>query len=170
MKRVYRIGHSNDIHRLVEGRKLTLGGISVPFDKGLLGHSDADCVLHSLAEAILGALALGDLGDMFPDSDKKYEGIASAYFVEEVYKIMDKEGYEINNVDIIIYLEEPHLKDYKALMRENIASLLHTSINNVNVKATRKEKMGPIGEGEAIEAETVVMLKLKDMVRLWKNL
>ena len=170
MKKAYRIGHSNDIHKLVEGRKLVLGGISVPFDKGLLGHSDADCVLHAVAEAILGALALGDIGDMFPDTDKKYEGIASKYFVEEVYKIMDEAGYEINNLDIIIYLEKPHLKEYKALMKENIASLLHTTLDSVNVKATRKEGLGPIGKGEAIEAEAVVMLKLKDMVKLWKNL
>lgn len=166
MKRIYRIGHSNDIHPLVKGRKLVLGGIYIPYEKGLLGHSDGDAVLHALAEAIIGALALGDIGDMFPDTDLKYKDIESKYFVEEVYKIMDSLGYEINNVDIIIYLEEPHLKLYKPLMRENIASLLHTNIDNVNVKATRKEGMDAIGRGEAIEAEAVVMLKIKDMVKL----
>ena len=170
MKRIYRIGHSNDIHPLVEGRSLVLGGIKIPYSKGLLGHSDGDAVLHAVAESILGALALGDIGDMFPDNDLKYKDIESKYFVEEVYKIMDDSGYEINNIDIIIYLEEPHLKSYKPLIKENIASLLHTSASNVNVKATRKEGMGEIGKGKAIEAEVVVLLKLKDMVKLWKNL
>lgn len=163
---MYRIGHSNDTHALVKGRKLILGGVEIPFELGLLGHSDADVVLHAVAESILGALALGDLGEMFSDKDPKYENMNSSYFVDEVYKIMDKKGYEINNIDIIIFIEKPNLVKYKPLMRQNIAALLHTDINNVNVKATRREGLGYIGNMEGISAESVVMLKRKEIVKL----
>ena len=166
MKNYYRIGHSMDTHRLVEGRKLILGGIEIPFKLGLLGHSDADVVLHAVTESILGALALGDIGEMFSDKDNKYKDINSSYFVEEVYKIMDSKGYEINNIDIIVYIEKPSLMPYKALMKENIARLLHTDLENVNVKATRGEGLGYVGEMKGISAEAVVMLVRKELMKL----
>lgn len=153
--KVIRIGHSKDTHRLVENRKLVLGGITIPFHLGLLGHSDADVVYHAVCESIIGALGLGDIGTLFPDNDMKYKDIASSYFMEEVYKILDRSGYIINNLDITIYLEKPILKDYKALMEQNIASLLHTDVNKVNVKATRGEGLGYIGRMEGISAEAI---------------
>ncbi len=161
-KEKYRIGHSMDTHQLVKGRNLVLGGINIPFELGLLGHSDADVLLHAIAESILGALSLGDLGEMFSDKDPKYEGISSIYFLDEVYKIMNEKGYEINNLDTIIYIEKPILLPYKPLMKEKIASILHCSIDKVNVKATRGEGLGYVGEMKGISAESVVMLVKKD--------
>ncbi|MDD3382057.1 MAG: 2-C-methyl-D-erythritol 4-phosphate cytidylyltransferase [Bacilli bacterium] len=160
-KTMYKIGHSKDIHQLVENRPLILGGINIPHSKGLLGHSDADCVLHSVAEAIIGALGKGDIGKMFPDSDVKYKGIASSYFVSEVKTLMDKEGYVINNLDLIIYLEKPILKDYKDLIKENIAKLLDCDSALINIKATRNETLDAIGREEGIASECVVMLVKK---------
>lgn len=162
MKQMYRIGHSNDTHKLVSGRKLVLGGVNIEYEYGLEGHSDADVVLHAVAESIIGALGKGDLGEMFSDKDPKYKDIDSKYFVSEVYKLMDSLGYMINNLDIIIYLEKPNLVKYKPLMREVISSLLHTDIENVNVKATRREGLGFIGNKEGISAEAVVLLCLKN--------
>lgn len=162
MKKMYRIGHSNDTHKLVSGRKLVLGGVNIEYEYGLEGHSDADVVLHAVAESIIGALGKGDLGEMFSDKDPKYKDIESKYFVSEVYKLMDSLGYMINNLDIIIYLEKPNLVKYKPLMREVISSLLHTDIENVNVKATRREGLGFIGNKEGISAEAVVLLCLKN--------
>ena len=161
MSGYYRIGHSNDIHKLVSGRKLVLGGIEIPYELGLLGYSDADVVLHVVCESILGALGLCDIGTLFPDTDKKYKDMDSKVFVSKAYELMDERGYKINNIDIIIYIEKPMLSDYKPLMKECIASLLHTDVSNVTVKATRKEGMGYIGEGKAIEAESVVLLVRK---------
>ncbi|MGI6710459.1 MAG: 2-C-methyl-D-erythritol 4-phosphate cytidylyltransferase [Bacilli bacterium] len=157
-KTMYRIGHSKDIHRLVKDRPLILGGIKIPHSKGLFGHSDADCVLHSVAEAIIGALGKGDIGMMFPDTDSKYKDIASSYFVLEVKKLMENEGYKINNLDLIIYLENPILKDYKALIKENIAKLLECDSSLINIKATRNEMLDAIGKEEGIASECVVML------------
>lgn len=154
----YKIGHSKDTHKLVENRKLILGGVEIPFPLGLLGHSDADVVYHAVVECIIGAMGYGDIGKLFPDTDKKYKDIASSYFMEEVYKLMEQEKYEISNIDITIYLEKPILKDYKPLMEENISKLLHTDISNVNVKATRGEGLGYIGRMEGISAEAVCML------------
>lgn len=157
-KQLYRIGHSKDTHRLVKNRKLILCGIDIPFELGLLGHSDADVVYHAIAESIIGALGLGDIGKFFPDNDPKYEGMDSSYFVKEVYKMMNKMGYIINNLDVTIYLEKPILKDHKQKMEENVAKLLHTDITNVNVKATRGEGLGYIGNMEGISAEAVCLL------------
>ena len=165
-KLMYRIGHSNDTHKLVKGRKLVLGGVNIDYELGLDGHSDADVVLHALCESIIGALGKGDLGEMFSDKDPKYKGMDSKYFVSEVYKLMDSCGYMINNVDIIIYLEKPNLVKYKPLMRQVISELLHTDIENVNVKATRREGLGFIGNMEGISAESVVMLVLKPLMKL----
>lgn len=161
MSGYFRIGHSNDVHKLVKGRKLILGGVEIPYELGLLGHSDADCVLHAVCESILGALGLCDIGTLFPDTDNKYKDMDSKIFVSKAYELMDERGYRINNIDIIIYLEKPMLTDYKPLMKECIASLLHTDVDNVTIKATRKEGLGYIGEGKAIEAESVVLLVRK---------
>ena len=130
-----RIGFASDIHRLVEGRKLILAGVIVPFELGELAHSDGDVVYHALAESILGALALGDLGTHFPDSNDKYKDIDSSILVKEVVSLMKKEGYIIGNIDISITLEKPKLKNYISEMRNNIARLLETDVKNVSVKA-----------------------------------
>lgn len=155
---MYRIGFSEDIHPVKTGRKLVLGGIEIPSEFGLDGHSDADVVLHSVAEAILGALAKGDLGDHFPDNDPKYKGIASSLLLKEVVGLMEKEGYKVNNIDIQIAAAQPKLSPFKLKMRENIASLLKTDINNVSIKAMSFNKVGAIGEGKAIRSQCVCML------------
>ena len=154
-----RIGYSRDTHILVEGRDLFLGGIKIPFEKGLLGHSDADVLLHAIAEAILGALALGDLGTHFPDNDPKYKGIDSKILLKEVVQMMKNKGYKIGNVDIMLILELPKMKPHILEIRESIAGLLETSVDNISVKATTNEKMGYLGENKAIEANAVVLLE-----------
>ena len=158
---MYRIGHSIDIHRLVEGRKLILGGIEIPHELGLLGHSDADVLLHAVSESIIGALALGDLGKFFPDTDPKYKGIDSKILTSEVVKMMEEKGYEVNNLDCLLIMEKPKMRPYIDTIRESIASLLHTSIENVNVKATTNEKLGEIGNGLAIPAHASILLRKK---------
>lgn len=155
---MYRIGFSEDIHPLVDNRKLVLGGIEIPFEKGLDGHSDADVVLHAVSESILGALSLGDLGTHFPDNDPKYKGISSVILLKEVVNMMLERKFEINNIDIQIACYKPKLSDYKLQMRQNIASILNTSIDNVSIKAMSFNKIGPIGKGEAIRAQSYVML------------
>jgi 2-C-methyl-D-erythritol 2,4-cyclodiphosphate synthase len=154
-----RIGYSRDTHILVEGRDLFLGGIKIPFEKGLLGHSDADVLLHAIAEAILGALALGDLGTHFPDNDPKYKGIDSKILLKEVVQMMKNKGYKIGNVDTMLILELPKMKPHILEIRESIAGLLETSVDNISVKATTNEKMGYLGENKAIEANAVVLLE-----------
>ncbi|HHU55909.1 MAG TPA: 2-C-methyl-D-erythritol 2,4-cyclodiphosphate synthase [Acholeplasmataceae bacterium] len=158
---MYRIGHSHDTHKLVPNRKLILGGVTIPYDYGLLGHSDADCVYHVVAEAIIGALGLGDIGTFFPDTDPKYKDIDSGEIVRKTYDMMIKAGYEVSNIDITIFIEKPNLKSYKNLIKENIAKLLCVDLNQVNIKATRGEGLGFIGRGEGISAEAVVLLKSK---------
>lgn len=155
---MYRIGQSTDIHPLVNGRKLILGGVEIPFEKGLDGHSDADALLHTIAESILGALGLNDLGHLFPDNDKSTLNISSSIILSKVYEIMVSKGYKINNVDSLIIIEKPKMKDYILQMKKNIAALLHTSIENVNVKATCCEKMGFVGRSEGVVAQAVVLL------------
>ena len=154
-----RIGFASDIHRLVEGRKLILSGVVVPFELGEKAHSDGDVVYHAVAESILGALALGDLGKHFPDSDPKYKDIDSSIIVKEVVKLMKENGYQINNIDVSITLEKPKLKDYIELMRFNLANLLETAIENVSIKAGTNEGCGPLGRSEAVKAEAIVLLK-----------
>lgn len=156
---MYRIGQSSDIHKLVKDRKLILGGVEIKSEVGLLGHSDADALLHAIAEAIIGALALNDLGHHFPDNDEKYKDISSLKILEEVYKLMTNNGYEIVNVDSLIMIENIKMKPYINMMKENIAKTLNTSINNVNVKATCAEKLGFIGKGEGVMAQAIVLLK-----------
>lgn len=156
-----RIGQSIDIHQLVENRDLILGGVKIPYEKGLLGHSDADVLVHAIAEAIIGALALGDLGTHFPDNEPKYKDISSLILLEEVYKMMIANNYIIGNVDATILIEEPKLAPYKKQMQQNIANILHCDINQVNIKATRGEKLGFVGNKEGVIAQAVVLLEEK---------
>lgn len=155
---MFRIGHSHDTHKLVKDRELFLGGIKFDYPLGLLGHSDADVVLHVVAESIIGALGLGDLGMHFPDTDPLYKDATSDIFVLEALNLALSRGYVIGNIDITIFLEQPHLKDYKTLMKKNIARLLKTDELNVNIKATRGEGLGFIGRMEGISATAVVIL------------
>lgn len=155
---MYRIGFSEDIHPVVNGRKLVLGGIEIDSPFGLDGHSDADVVTHSVAESILGALALGDLGKHFPDNDPKYKGISSILLLEEVVKMMDKEGYKINNLDVQVACASPKLAPYVDSMREKLAETLKTFKENVSIKAMSFNKVGAIGRGEAIRSQSIVML------------
>ncbi len=155
----YRIGFSKDIHQLVSGRKLIIGGVVIPFDKGELAHSDGDVLYHALAESILGALALGDLGTHFPDNSNETLNMDSAFIVSTVVSLMKERGYEVNNVDLFISLEKPKLKDYISLIRENVARLLGVTLEQVSIKAGTNEKVGPVGEGLAIEAYSTVLLK-----------
>ena len=154
-----RIGFASDIHRLVSGRRLILSGVVIPFELGEEAHSDGDVVYHAVAESILGALALGDLGKHFPDNDQKYKNIDSSIIVKEVVQMMKKNGCRINNIDVSITLEKPKLKDYIQAMRVNLSNLLETDINNVSIKAGTNEKLGPLGRSEAVKAEAIVLLK-----------
>ena len=155
---MYRIGFSEDIHPIVNGRDLILGGVKIDSPFGLDGHSDADVLPHSLTEAILGALALGDLGKHFPDNDPKYKGISSLLLLEEVVKMMFEKGYQINNVDIQVACAKPKLAPYIDSMRNNLSKILKTSIDNVSIKAMSFNKVGAIGKGEAIRSQAIVML------------
>ena len=155
---IYKIGHSFDIHRLVENRPLVLGGITLPFDKGLLGHSDGDCLLHSIAEAILGALALGDLGKFFPDTDKSTLNIDSKIILKDVLKMMDDIGYKINNLDCMIYAEKPKMAPFILDIRKSLAKLLNIDISLISVKATTYEKLGLVGEELAIASDSTILL------------
>ena len=157
----YRIGFSKDIHRLAENRKLIIGGVVVPFEKGELAHSDGDVLYHALAESILGALALGDLGKHFPDTSDETLNMDSSIIVSKVVKMMLEKGYEVNNVDIFVSLERPKLKDYIESMRNNVANLLQVNIDQVSIKAGTNEKCGEVGKGEAIEATSMILLRKK---------
>lgn len=154
-----RIGQSSDIHQLVEGRDLILGGVKIEHTKGLLGHSDADALLHAISEAILGALALGDLGKHFPDTDPKYKGANSLTILSEVYEIMKSKGYKIGNVDSLIMIEKPKMAPHIDQMRNNIAKALHCEEDQISVKATRGEKLGFVGREEGVLAQAIVLLE-----------
>ena len=153
-----RIGQSQDTHKLVEGRDLFIGGVKIPYEKGLLGHSDADVLLHAIIESIIGAMGLRDIGTHFSDKDPKYEGISSLKLLEATYEMMCKEGYKIVNVDSLIIIERPKMAPYIDEMRKNIAEALYTDIKNINVKATCSEKMGFIGRGEGAVAQAVCLI------------
>lgn len=153
-----RIGQSTDIHRLAEGRKLILGGVEIPSDLGLVGHSDADALCHAVAEAILGALALGDLGKWFPDTDPKWEGADSIKILAQVGMMMRQRGYTIRNIDSLIMIEKPKMAPHIMAMRENIARALVCDLDNVSVKATRGEGLGFVGKSEGVQAQAVVLL------------
>lgn len=154
-----RIGTGFDLHLLFYGRKLVIGGVNIPYDKGLLGHSDADVLLHALSDALLGALALGDIGKYFPDDDPAYKDIDSRILLRKVYEMVIKNGYELENADTTIVAQKPKFAPYIDSMRENIAATLETDIKNISVKATTTEGTGAEGRGEAISAYAVVLLK-----------
>ena len=156
---MYRIGNGYDVHRLVEGRKLILGGIEIPFEKGLLGHSDADVLIHAIMDGLLGALALGDIGQHFPDTDERYRGISSIKLLNHVKKLIADEGFEIVNIDSQIVMQQPKLKPYIVQMRENLARELALPVNRVSVKATTEEKLGFTGEEVGVKSYAVVLLK-----------
>ena len=153
-----RIGHGYDAHRLVEGRKLILGGVEIPFERGLLGHSDADVLLHALSDAILGAAALGDIGHLFPDSDPATEGIDSRTILRACAEAAAKAGYAVGNCDVTVIAQRPKLAPYLDGMRRNIAADLGVDVSAVSVKATTEERMGFTGSGEGISAHAVVLL------------
>lgn len=158
---MFRIGQSTDIHRLVEGRKLILGGVEIAHTKGLLGHSDADVLTHAIAESILGALALGDLGKHFPDTDMKYKDMDSIWMLGQVYEKMIACGYEVHNLDALIMIEKPKMAPHIMQMRENIANALHCDVSQVSIKATRGEGLGFVGEQLGAQAQCVILLKKK---------
>lgn len=153
-----RIGQRYDVHKLVEGRDLILGGVMVPYEKGLLGHSDADVLVHAVMDALLGAAALGDIGQHFPDTDPKYKGISSIALLKEVGALLEKEGYIIENIDATIIAQRPKLAAYRPQMAKNIAEALHLEVNQVSVKATTEEGLGFTGSGEGISSQAITLL------------
>lgn len=157
-----RIGQGFDLHKLVEGRKLILGGVIVPYHMGLYGHSDADVLIHAIIDALIGSLALGDIGKFFPDTDNKFKDIDSRVLLRQVVaEIKNKHGYVVSNLDSTIIIEKPKLRDYIDIMRKNIAEDLEINIDQVNVKAKTSEKVGIVGRGEAVVAEaSVLMIKI----------
>lgn len=156
-----RIGQSSDIHRLVKGRKLILGGVEIESELGLLGHSDADALLHAIIEAIIGAMGLGDIGKHFSDTDERYKDISSLYLLEKTYGMMKEKGYEVNNIDALILIEKPKMAPHILKMRENVARVLHCDLDRINIKATRGEGLGFIGKSEGVMAQAVVLLNSK---------
>ena len=156
-----RIGHGYDVHRLVEGRKLIMGGVDIPWNLGLLGHSDADVLLHAIADAILGAIGEGDIGKHFPDTDAAYKGADSLKLLLHVMRLADSRGYRLGNLDATIIAQQPKMAPHISTMRNNIASVLNATIEQVNVKATTEEGLGFSGRGEGISAHAVVLMAAK---------
>ena len=154
-----RIGHGYDVHRLVEGRKLILGGVDIPYEKGLLGHSDADVLLHAISDAILGAIGEGDIGRHFPDTDPRYKGADSLKLLAHVMKLAKDKGFRLGNLDATIVAQRPKLAPHIPLMRQNIAGVLSAEIDRVNVKATTTEELGFAGRGEGIAAYAVALME-----------
>ena len=157
-----RIGHGYDVHRLVEGRKLILGGVEIPFEKGLLGHSDADVLLHAVSDALLGAAALGDIGHLFPDTDPAYAGADSRVLLRRVVEVLGQHCFAVGNVDATLIAQRPKVAPYVLEMRENIASDLGVYLDCVSVKATTEEKLGFTGAGEGMSAHCVAIIFKKD--------
>ena len=154
-----RIGHGYDVHRLVPNRKLIIGGVTIPYDKGLLGHSDADVLTHAIMDSILGALALGDIGKHFPDTSDEFLEIDSMVLLSRVEKIMRERGYAISNIDATVIAQAPKMSPHIEAMRENIAKALNCDISDINIKATTEEKLGFTGEGLGISSHAVCLLK-----------
>lgn len=160
-----RIGQGYDVHRLAEDRDLVLGGVKIPYEKGLLGHSDADVLVHAIMDALLGAAALGDIGQHFPDSDPRYKGISSIALLKEVGDLLESRGYVVGNIDATIIAQRPKLAQYRPRMAENIAEVLHLDVDRISVKATTEEGLGFTGSGEGIAAQAVALLwEICDMV------
>jgi 2-C-methyl-D-erythritol 2,4-cyclodiphosphate synthase len=156
----YRTGIGFDVHAFTEGRKLILGGIEIPHEKGLAGHSDADAVLHAITDALLGSLALGDIGTHFPDSDNKYKNAESSFFLIEAYELVKEKDYSLSNVDVVIALQKPKLSPYIERMREKVASMLNAEMEQISIKATTTERLGFVGREEGIAAfATVTVVK-----------
>ena len=160
-----RIGHGYDVHRFVEGRALILGGVEIPYSMGLDGHSDADVAVHALMDALLGAAALGDIGLHFPPGEPEYKGISSLKLLKKVHELIDSKGYKIGNADITIVAERPKLLQYIPQMNANIAEILRTDINNINIKATTEEGLGFTGAGLGIAAHAVALILDKSSLR-----
>lgn len=156
---MYRIGHGFDIHRLVEGRKLILGGVEIPYEKGLLGHSDADALVHAIIDALFGALALGDIGTHFPDNDPKYKNIDSLELLKIANSIIKNNGYSINNIDSSIIAQEPKMKPYIEQMRQKLAQILDIDEKLISIKAKTMEGQDSVGEKKAISVQSVILLK-----------
>ena len=154
-----RIGHGYDVHRLVEGRSLILGGVRIPFEKGLDGHSDADVLTHAVMDAMLGAAAMGDIGKLFPDTDDRYLGADSIALLREVDRRLTEARYRLGNLDVTVIAQRPKLAPYINQMRQNLAAALHTELQNVSVKATTEEHLGFTGSGEGIAAHAVCLLE-----------
>lgn len=154
-----RIGHGYDVHRLVEDRKLIMGGVDIPYEKGLLGHSDADVLLHAIADALLGALAMGDIGKHFPDTDPAFKGADSMKLLEHVVGLIEAKGYCVGNLDATIIAQKPKMAPHIQTMRENIARVCGVEVDRINVKATTEEGLGFTGTGEGISAHAVVLLE-----------
>lgn len=157
-----RVGMGYDVHRLVEDRKLILGGVEIPYEKGLQGHSDADVVVHAIMDALLGAAALGDIGKHFPDTDDKYKGISSMLLLKDVCRMIDKNGYKLVNADMTLVMQAPKIAPYIPKMRENISFIMNTPIENISIKATTEEKLGFSGRKEGIKAYCVCLLEEKE--------
>jgi len=155
----YKIGSGYDVHKLVRERELILGGEKIDFSRGLEGHSDADVLIHAVCDAILGALGLGDIGDHFPDTDPEFKGISSMLLLEKCNKLMESQGFEINNLDCIVFAQVPKISPYKVKIEKNIAGALNIDPNTVNVKATTTEKLGFIGREEGIAAQCTLLMK-----------
>lgn len=156
-----RIGHGYDVHRLVEGRKLILGGVDIPYEKGLLGHSDADVLAHAIMDALLGASALGDIGKLFPDNDPAYEGADSMKLLARVAEVLDEKGYAIGNIDATVIAQKPKLAPYIEQMRRRMAEVCGIDMEQLSVKATTEEKLGFTGSGEGIAAHAVCLIERK---------
>ncbi len=154
-----RIGHGYDVHRLVEDRKLIIGGVDIPYEKGLLGHSDADVLLHAVSDALLGAAALGDIGKHFPDTDPAFKGADSRVLLRHVIALIKEKGYNVGNIDCTVIAQKPKLKDYIDTMRKNIADDCDVDITCINVKATTEEKLGFTGDGSGISAHAVCIIE-----------
>lgn len=154
-----RIGQGFDIHKLVENRKLLLGGVEIPYEKGLLGHSDADCLIHAIIDSIFGALALGDIGSHFPDTDIKYKNVDSKELLKDTLNIMRTKGYEIVNIDTTIKAQAPKMRPHIDNIRNNLAKITGISVENISVKAKTMEELGIVGEKQAIICDAIIMLK-----------
>ena len=154
-----RIGHGYDVHKLVEGRDLILGGVKIDYEKGLLGHSDADVLLHAVSDALLGAAGLGDIGRHFPDTDPKYKGADSLELLREVYRKISEKGFHVGNIDVTMIAQRPKLKDFIPQMQENIAAAVGVTPDRVNVKATTEERLGFTGTGEGMSCHAVCLLE-----------
>ena len=154
-----RIGHGYDVHRLVEGRKCIIGGVEIPYEKGLLGHSDADVLLHAVMDAVLGAMAAGDIGKLFPDNDPTYKGADSLVLTRRVAEVMVVRGYRLGNIDATVIAQAPKMAPHIPLMRQNIAAAFGVEVERVSVKATTEEKLGFTGSGEGIAAHAVCLLE-----------